>query len=744
MDEAKLKKILLDGNAAPKPDENAKKRALNLAVAEFKAHQQEQEKAQNAKKSQGSSFLSRLIGTTDQNNGRENMKLGRKSLMFGSVAAAVITVAIVNGSFTDDVAVQHSQPASSANNFSSIAQNRTLSVANLPSIGDWFSSDDESDAQAGQAQQLSPVTFGTDSAAESEVTPAYRQAIEESNEQDLNRALAKGNSAMPTPVAPPVDRLSPAEEQMASNTVGRVKEAKKQKPKMEMADADMLVEGEAMPASPPVIAPYPQPDYQPNYYRDEGRDKFPEYKPNSFKLTAEEPVSTFSSDVDTASYSFVRRQLNNGNLPPAQAVRVEEMVNYFDYNYPVPETREQPFEPTVTITDSPWAQGRKLMHIGIKGYELQGEKPRSNIVFLLDVSGSMNSPDKLPLLKNSMKMLLDSLNPDDTVAIVVYAGAAGTVLEPTKASERSKIYSALDSLNAGGSTAGGAGIELAYNLAEDNFDKEAVNRVILATDGDFNVGINNHSQLKDYIAKRRDSGIFLSVLGFGQGNYNDAIMQALAQNGNGIAAYIDDLNEARKVLIEEASSSLFPIAKDVKFQIEFNTAQIAEYRLIGYETRHLNREDFNNDKVDAGDIGAGHTVTAIYEFVPKGSEARTMDDLRYAQSDVPTPTAEGMKAFENEYAFLKIRYKLPDEDTSKLITRPVTLDDETRLQSAAEDTRFATAVAAFGQILRGEVNIQDFTLDDVIALAQQGKGEDEFGYRSEFIQLVRLAKTHDR
>ena len=733
MDEAKLKKILLDGNAAPKPDENAKKRALNLAVAEFKAHQQEQEKAQNAKKSQGSSFLSRLIGRTDQNNGRENMKLGRKSLMFGSVAAAVITVAIVNGSFTDDVAVQHSKPASSANNFSSIAGNVSIG---LPSFSDWDTSDDESDARAGQSLQSYT--------AESEVTPAYRQAVEESNEQNLDRALAKGNSAMPTPVAPPAEMRSLAEEQIASNMVGRVKEAKKQKPKMEMDAADMVAEGEAMPASPPVIAPYPQPDYQPNYYRDEGRDKFPEYKPNSFKLTAEEPVSTFSSDVDTASYSFVRRQLNNGNLPPAQAVRVEEMVNYFDYNYPVPETREQPFEPTVTITDSPWAQGRKLMHIGIKGYELQGEKPRSNIVFLLDVSGSMNSPDKLPLLKNSMKMLLDSLNPDDTVAIVVYAGAAGTVLEPTKASERSKIYSAFDSLNAGGSTAGGAGIELAYNLAEDNFDKEAVNRVILATDGDFNVGISNHNQLKDYIAKKRDSGIFLSVLGFGQGNYNDAIMQALAQNGNGIAAYIDDLNEARKVLIEEASSSLFPIAKDVKFQIEFNTAQIAEYRLVGYETRHLNREDFNNDKVDAGDIGAGHTVTAIYEFVPKGSEARTMDDLRYAQSDVPAPSSEGMKAFENEYAFLKIRYKLPNEDTSKLITRPVTLGDETRLQSAPEDTRFATAVAAFGQILRGEVNIQDFTLDDVIALAQQGKGEDEFGYRSEFIQLVRLAKTHDR
>ena len=388
----------------------------------------------------------------------------------------------------------------------------------------------------------------------------------------------------------------------------------------------------------------------------------------------------------------------------------------------------------------------------------------------------MSQQDKLPLLKNSLKLLLNTLNPDDTVAIAVYAGAAGTVLEPTKVSDKSTIINALDNLQAGGSTAGAAGIKLAYQLAQENFDDEAVNRVILATDGDFNLGMSNHEELKKYIEDKRESGVFLSVLGFGQGNYNDQLMQALAQNGNGVAAYIDSLSEARKVLVEEAGSSLFPIAKDVKIQIEFNPEMVSEYRLIGYETRALAREDFNNDKIDAGDIGAGHTVTAIYEITPKGATP-SVDPLRYGdaekvdecppcpegQAGTPPVTcaacpaeAESSDEFSGEYAFLKMRYKLPKENTSKLITTPVTDSNwgalepiqcgpaEDCVQSVSNDVRFSTAVAAFGQKLQGGKYLNDYSYDDIIALAQEGKGGDEFGYRNEFINLVRLAKSLDQ
>lgn len=490
----------------------------------------------------------------------------------------------------------------------------------------------------------------------------------------------------------------------------------------------------------------------PKFYKDVGRDTFEDFEENPIKLVSEEPVSTFSVDVDTASYSFMRRQINAGVLPQKDSVRIEEMINYFDYDYKQPESKEVPFKHNVLVTPSPWKDGNKLIHIGIKGYDIQ-ETPRSNLVFLLDVSGSMNSPDKLPLLVNSMKLLLDTLSPEDTVGIVVYAGAAGTVLEPTKVADKAKILQALDNLSAGGSTAGAEGIRQAYQLAESNFDKQAVNRVILATDGDFNVGITNREELKDFIERKRESGIFLSVLGFGQGNYNDHLMQELAQNGNGVAAYIDNLNEARKVLVDEATSTLFPIAKDVKIQVEFNPATVAEYRLIGYETRHLNREDFNNDAVDAGDIGAGHTVTAIYEITPVGGP-RTVDDSRYAEKAAQT---EAHTRFSHEYAFLKMRYKLPGENTSKLITTPITRADQAGVipedqdcsyapdcdpyNFIPEDALFATAVAGFGQLLRGGKYTGSFTYDDAIELALHGKGEDEFGYRAEFINLVRLAKS---
>ena len=474
-------------------------------------------------------------------------------------------------------------------------------------------------------------------------------------------------------------------------------------------------------------------------YRDMGRDKFSDVTPNPLKVAAKDPASTFSIDVDTASYAFVRNALNNGVLPQKDAVRVEEMVNYFDYGYQAPENRSEPFRANVSVMPTPWNTNTKLLRIGIKGFELpKTETPKANLVFLIDTSGSMNAPDKLPLLLNSFKLLLSSLKPDDTVAIVTYAGSAGTVLEPTRVADRNKILSALERLNAGGSTAGAEGIRQAYQLAERQIDSAGVNRVILATDGDFNVGISDTGELKSFIERKRASGVTLSVLGFGRGNYNDELMQALAQNGNGNAAYIDTLSEARKVLVEEAGSTLFTIAKDVKLQLEFNPATVSEYRLIGYETRLLNREDFNNDKVDAGDIGAGHTVTALYEITPVGAQGRLIDDLRY-QSEIAKPGSSGSA---EEYAFMKIRYKLPDSDTSTLITAPVTRGSEAAsVEQASRDDRFAASVAAFGQVLRGGRYTGSFSYDEVVSLAQSAKGEDRFGYRAEFINLVRLAKS---
>lgn len=472
-------------------------------------------------------------------------------------------------------------------------------------------------------------------------------------------------------------------------------------------------------------------------YQDQGRDKFTDIKTNPVKIAKDEPVSTFSIDVDTSSYSFVRGELNQNVLPQKDAVRVEEMINYFPYDYAGPADRTVPFKTNVSVFPSPWNPDTRLMHIGIKGFSLNGqEKPKANLVFLVDTSGSMDAPDKLPLLQNSLKLLVDTMGPEDTVSIVTYAGSAGTVLEPTKAKDKAKIIAALDRLMAGGSTAGAEGIRQAYQLAEQSFDKTGINRVILATDGDFNVGITDPQELKSFVERKRESGVTLSVLGFGRGNYNDEMMQTLAQNGNGNAAYIDTLNEARKVLVDEVSSTLFTIAQDVKIQVEFNPDTVSEYRLIGYETRLLQREDFNNDKVDAGDIGSGHTVTAIYEITPKDSKAKLNDDLRYGASETPA------KAGADEYGFVKIRYKLPGEKDSKLLSEPVKIDAASAtIDAAPQESRFATAVAAFGQLLRGGQYTKAYSYDDVIALAQGAKGKDEFGYRAEFINLVRLAKT---
>jgi Ca-activated chloride channel homolog len=473
-------------------------------------------------------------------------------------------------------------------------------------------------------------------------------------------------------------------------------------------------------------------------HQAEGRDRFEHFDPNDVKQVSEEPLSTFSADVDTSSYSFVRKQLNHGALPQKDAVRVEEMINYFDYAWPAPGSRARPFQPTVVVSDSPWGKGRKLVHIGIKGYKLAAQqRPDANLVMLLDVSGSMNEPDKLPLVKQSMKLLLGSLQPTDTVAIVVYAGAAGEVLPPTPVGEKEKIVAALDRLEAGGSTAGAAGIELAYQLAERSFRKEGLNRILLCTDGDFNVGIDSTDELKGYVERQREKGVFLSVLGFGQGNYRDELAQALAQNGNGVAAYIDTLNEAQKVLVQEASSSLFTIAKDVKLQVEFNPAAVAEYRLVGYETRALKDEDFNNDAVDAGEIGAGHTVTAIYEITPVGVEARMVDERRYGKKKETSAVA----GKTSEYGFLKIRYKLPESRKSLLIEQPIHIAAQPPPDPIARDVRFSTAVAGFAQLLRGGAYTGSLSYDDVIKQALASRGEDPYGYRNEFVQLVRKAQV---
>tara|TARA_R110002072_G_scaffold51389_7_gene137950 strand:- start:1344 stop:3359 length:2016 start_codon:yes stop_codon:yes gene_type:complete len=465
---------------------------------------------------------------------------------------------------------------------------------------------------------------------------------------------------------------------------------------------------------------------------DANQDNFQTFETNPIKLVKDEPVSTFSIDVDTASYSYVRRQLNQGVLPAKSAVRLEEMLNYFSYDYPVPVSTEAPFLPTVSVLPSPWNAHNKLVHIGIKGYELPAsEVVRSNLVFLLDVSGSMNQPDKLPLVKQSMSMLLGLLQPEDTVAIVVYAGAAGTILEPTPVSEKQKILSALNRLSAGGSTAGAEGIQLAYQLAESSFVRDGVNRVFLATDGDFNVGMTNRDDLQGFIERKRESGIYLSILGFGQGNYQDALMQQLAQNGNGIATYIDTLGEAQKVLVEEAQSQLFPIANDVKLQVEFNPATVSEYRLLGYETRGLKREDFNNDKVDAGEIGAGHSVTAIYEITPRGSDG-LLDESRYESTAAKNQQGD-------EYGFLKIRYKKPGEKVSKLISQPINMD----VAGGSEDARFAAAVAGFAQLLKDGRYTGQWSLDDALQMALENKGQDTYGYRAELTQLIRKAITAD-
>jgi len=455
---------------------------------------------------------------------------------------------------------------------------------------------------------------------------------------------------------------------------------------------------------------------------------------NRFHNAKKTPLSTFGIDVDAASYSNVRRYINNGNLPPADAVRIEEMINYFSYTYPQPNNND-PFSINTEISTAPWNTNHRLVRIGLQGRKIPVDNlPASNLVFLIDVSGSMNQANKLPLVKSSIKLLVDQLREKDKVAIVVYAGAAGLVLPATSGDKKQTIKNALDQLSAGGSTAGGEGIKLAYKIAAENFVKDGNNRVILASDGDFNIGASSDGEMQRLIEEKKESGIFLTVLGFGMGNYKDSKMETLADKGNGNYAYIDNITEARKVLVTEFGGTLFTIAKDVKLQVEFNPQKVQSYRLIGYENRLLNKEDFNNDKKDAGDLGSGHTVTALYEIIPTGVKSAftdSVDDLKYQ-----TKITQSDASYGNELFTVKLRYKEPNSNTSKLIEKPV-IDKNLDWNSTSVDFRFSAAVAAYGMLLRKSDFIQEATYDKVIAWTKSGLSEDEEGYRNEFLQLVK-------
>ncbi|WP_368565870.1 von Willebrand factor type A domain-containing protein [Pseudoxanthomonas sp. UTMC 1351] len=507
----------------------------------------------------------------------------------------------------------------------------------------------------------------------------------------------------------------------ASNAQHRVLHAPPPPPAPAPAAMKAMISAQGYAGSPPMAPPA--------WVNPANTEKYAERDDNPVHRTSEQPVSTFSVDVDTGSYSNVRRMLRDGVRPPADAVRAEEFINYFSYQHPAPADRSRPFRVTTELAPAPWNSKRQLLMIGIKGYDVpKATLPPANLVFLLDTSGSMESPDKLPLLKHTLAQLVPQLREQDRVSIVVYAGSAGLVLPPTPGDRHQDILGALERLQAGGSTNGGDGIRLAYAMARQTFIKDGVNRVILATDGDFNVGTVSQDALETLVADQRQSGIALTTLGFGQGNYNDALAERLADVGDGNHAYIDTLQEGRKVLVEEMQATLMTIARDVKIQIEFNPAVVAEYRLIGYENRLLNREDFANDKVDAGDIGAGHEVTALYEITPAGTGADRLPPLRYAEGKPEVRTAG------DELAHLRLRYKRPGQDKSELIETSVLRSSLTSSPSAS--FRFASAVAAYADLLRGGTHVESWTWNDVAAAARATSGEDRYGLRREFVELV--------
>jgi len=475
-------------------------------------------------------------------------------------------------------------------------------------------------------------------------------------------------------------------------------------------------------------------------YDNQRNEEYNQFAENKFRMAKEEPLSTFSVDVDAASYSNMRRFINRGELPYKDAVRIEELINYFTYNYPEPSGND-PVKITTEVGNCPWNSQNRLVRIGLKARDMASDNlPASNFVFLIDVSGSMYGATRLDLVKSSLKLLVNNLREKDRVAIVVYAGAAGEVLPSTTGADSQKIKEALDNLTAGGSTAGGAGIQLAYKIAKQNFIKGGNNRIILCTDGDFNVGVSSNGGLQSLIEEERKSGVFLSILGYGMGNYKDSKMQILAQAGNGNHAYIDNLQEANKVLVNEFGATMYTVAKDVKLQIEFNPARVQAYRLVGYETRLLNKEDFNDDTKDAGEMGAGHTVTAFYEVVPVGvnsNQIGSVDPLKYQDEDDKSGTLKRVTSKHRDLLTVKLRYKQPDGNTSKKIEIP--LIDNNR-NDVSEDFRFAASVAMFGQILKDSQFKGEGSFDKAIALAKTGFGNDQQGYRREFVRLMEATK----
>jgi len=503
------------------------------------------------------------------------------------------------------------------------------------------------------------------------------------------------------------------------------------------ATADMASKSMAMPSSP-AGRHYEKKDYFMRSKTEFNTEGYASVNENGFKNVKNNPLSTFSIDVDNASYSNIRRFINNGELPPADAVRIEEMINYFKYDYPEPNG-EHPFSVYTELAVCPWNTKHNLLQVGLRGKSIdKSSLPPSNLVFLIDVSGSMSDPNKLPLLKSAFGLLVNELRAQDKVAIVVYAGAAGLVLESTPGNRKETIMAAIDNLEAGGSTAGGAGLKLAYAEAERNFVKGGNNRIILATDGDFNVGESSNGGMERLVEEKRELGVFITVLGFGMGNVKDDKMELIADKGNGNYSYIDNLQEARKVLVREFGGTLFTIAKDVKFQIEFNPAKVKSYRLIGYENRLLNDEDFNDDTKDAGEMGAGHNVTALYELVPSGSDENipSIDPLKYQKQESVNNESRNSSS---EYLTIKLRYKKPDGKTSMLLEKPVRgyVGD---IEDASENLRFAASVSEFGMILRNSEFKGNATLEGAARLARSARGEDEDGYRSELIRLINTVK----
>ena len=563
-----------------------------------------------------------------------------------------------------------------------------------------------------QASKLSIVTQTSLSSKEESYTIDSRQQ---------NQSLDSLNQSAPPPPNPSAPQPEIADFAMQGNTT----------PKIAKLESKRAITRKP-PAQPISLKPEEK-------LEETSSEEYESLEENPFQLVQTKPLSTFSIDVDAASYSNVRRFLNNGQLPPADAVRIEELINYFTYDYPQPKDK-YPFTITTEMSQSPWNPQHKLVHIGLQGKKIAKEDiPPSNLVFLLDVSGSMNSANKLPLLKSAFRLLVNQLRPEDRVAIVVYAGSAGLVLPSTPGSDKDKILAAINNLEAGGSTAGGEGIKLAYKIARDNYLAEGNNRIILATDGDFNVGIASDTQLVKLIEEKRKQGVFLTVLGFGTGNYKDAKMEKLADKGNGNYAYLDNILEAKKVLVKEMGATLFTIAKDVKIQVEFNPAKVQAYRLIGYENRLLQDRDFNDDTKDAGELGAGHSVTALYEIIPVGAETEVklpeIDPLRYQYN------VGSAEAYENnELMQVKLRYKEPQDSKSQLITQPV-VERNLQIEATSDNFRFSAAVAGFGMILKNSPYQGNVNLEQVLQLAKGSQGTDLEGYREEFIGLLNKTQS---